>query len=104
MKIEYTIEDCFALYNILKVGEGSFDVDDFYDEVIDKARKTITTRELKEDELEKLIRTWLLMHNGLRGTGTIADFLFETEFNKVALYINEELLNMFVKWRLKIAK
>jgi len=98
MKIKYTIEDCFVLNILINSREGSFNSLDFYDEVIAKARETIMIRELKENEIEELIRTWIFKRHSLDETYTI------TEFNKVALFINEERLKIFVEWRLKIAK
>jgi hypothetical protein len=104
MKIKYTIEDCFVLNILINSREGSFNSLDFYDEVIAKARETIMIRELKENEIEELIRTWIFKRHSLDETYTITEFIFKIEFNKVALFINEEILKIFVEWRLKIAK
>jgi hypothetical protein len=104
MKNRYTIQDCFVLNILLNSSEGLFNSLNFYDEVIAKARETIMFRELRENEIEGLIRTWLLKNHGLDDTVIICKFIFETEFNKVALFINEEKVKIFVEWRLKIAK
>ena len=104
MKNKYTIDDCMALRNALREDPvDPVEFVDFYDQVIRKAKEIVLNRELKDDDIEKLIRAWLTK-NHLEEANTIYKFLFEVELKKVALYINNERLKIYVKWRLKIAK
>lgn len=103
MKNTYLITDCLVLHNILKGRTGATGSIEFYEEVVHKATKILEFRELTEWDIEEILIRWLLK-NFLGEGHKIHKFLYETEFNNVALYINNTKLNIFVQWRLKICK
>jgi hypothetical protein len=104
MKNTYTIEDYIILHSYLKSNEGAIISFDFFEEVVNKVTKIMVSRELKKDEFEGLVISWLSKSYKLYDAMLIYRFIYEIEFDDVALYINTLKLKTFVQWRLKISK
>jgi hypothetical protein len=104
MKNTYTIEDYIVLHSYLKSNEGTIVSFDFFEEVVNKAIKIMVSRELKKDEFEGMVMSWLSKSYKLYDAMLRYRFVYEIEFDDVALYINILGLKTYVQWRLKISK
>lgn len=103
MENRYTISDLQTLGLVLQGRHPNFDSLTYHLEVTDTLRHSIQENMLEEGVIEKSLKTWL-MKKQFKNFPAILDFIFKTEFKKVALYINDEDLKLFVTWRLKISK
>ena len=101
MKI--TVDDIIVLRNLIQGGSEAWLGVSLCADVIHIAQLKIQVELLSDTELNKLINDWL--KEEFKGKyPKIYNFLFNVEYRKVPLYINDKELDLFVKWRLKIAK
>jgi hypothetical protein len=106
-EIKYTIDDLIHLREVLKGNSPSYaDLSSlFLDMVLNKAKKKILDQELTSNDIEELLRVWIMGDSHTRSIcGELYHFIFNTELDKVPLYINSEKFKPFVQWRFKIAK
>jgi hypothetical protein len=103
MKNEYSISDLIDLKEIIDVRKGPQESYDFYLQVLDKAKKKLNEMQLDYKFIEDTMKSWLGSFGKVQGNRALS-FIFDTDLNKVPLYINDKDLKMFVEWRLKIAK
>jgi hypothetical protein len=103
MKSTYTVDDCAVLHSVLRDIRGAIDAYTFFSEVMSTATQVLYVRELGVGELERLIEGWLY-RNFHRKADLMCEFIFQTDLENVALYINNAELKLYVQWRLKINK
>jgi len=99
------MRDCMILNEVIRTVEGSEASLDFYQKVIDEGRIQTSRKELTEDDVHNFLRRWL-SENLLKASSTkkVITFVFVTEFDQTPLYINDKDLEVYVRWRFKIAK
>lgn len=68
-----------------------------------KPKKKLNEMQLDYKFIEDTMKSWLGSFGKVQGNRALS-FIFDTDLNKVPLYINDKDLKMFVEWRLKIAK
>lgn len=103
MENRYTISDLQTLGLVLQGRHPNFDFLTYHIEVLDTLRQSLRESMLDDGVIEKSLKTWLVKNN-FEGFSVILNFIFKTEYKKVALSINNEDLKLFVEWRLKISK
>ena len=103
METKYTISDLLLLGLVLQGRHPNFDLLIYHLEVMVELRHSLRENMLEEGVIEKRLKTWLVK-NQFKGYLNILNFIFKTEYKKVALSINNEDLKLFVEWRLKISK
>ena len=103
MENRYTISDLQTLGLVLQGRHPDFDSLTYYLEVMDTLKQSLRENMLEEGVIEKSLKTWLIKKH-FKNLPAILNFIFKTEYKKVALSINNEDLKLFVMWRLKISK
>lgn len=103
MENRYTISDLQTLGLVLQGRHPDFDSLTYYLEVMDTLKQSLRENMLEEGVIEKSLKTWLIKKH-FKNLPAILNFIFKTEYKKVALAINNEDLKLFIEWRLKISK
>jgi len=99
---EYTVRDCQALEEIYaeKLGKRDLLVVDFQEDVLGALKIKAMKQPIEPKDVNDSLWHWLRGNSNKK----LRHFIFEVPFEKVPLHINDENLEMFVKWRLRIAK
>jgi len=99
------MRDCIILNEVISSVVGSDASIDFYEKVIYLGRVQASREELTEEDVYTFLRKWLT-ENLLKANSTkkVIEFVFETELEQTPLYINDKDLEVYVRWRFKIAK
>ena len=100
----YTIIDCLVLMDILRSIDNLGSSLEFFDSVIDRARKKITTTELGETHIKDFIIDWVRDNYRNDMANKVVEFLFNKSIEEVPLFINDTDMRPFMKWRLQISK
>jgi len=101
--MKYTVDDILALRGLIHgSGEAWLGVS-LYADVIHIAQLKIQGQLLSDNEINELLKKWLEREFKSRYY-KICTFLFNVEFHKVPLYINNRELDLFFKWRIRIEK
>ena len=94
---------------VIRSAIGSGDSFDFYKDVIDESRIRTLDKESTCEYIDGLLKKWisknvLKVNKSNNAIKYIFNFVFEVELNDIPLFINDNVLKMYVNWRFKIGK
>lgn len=91
----YTVRDMIKLSRYLN--NVSFEI-----QVLDRFKKNMVERPVSSEEIEIALKNYLESH--FTGGDKIARFVFECPLRETIKYVNDDIVALFLRWRLDIRK